>query len=318
MVAVVVQATPREEELIRAAMRATYRQQYDSAAAMMVRLEPGSPSACYWQACLTQMLIYDSGNSSLVDSFYRMTDATARVCREASRRDPEDPLPYFYLGIAELNRANLQSWQQRKLAAFRTLLRVTPNLSRARRLDGEMVDALFGLGVVEYFKASANRYVFGLKLFGSRTRAYDLLWEVQQRGRLLQPTAEFMLGFMMKEDRDFEGAVACCQRMLNAYPESRSARRLLRDIYLDMGDYDRALDVGHYLERDIREAWPENYYGMAENWLKLATAYELVGDRKWAKYYADLIISYEPWQDQIPWLPNYVREARALKLRLCR
>jgi hypothetical protein len=299
-------------------MHATYGQNYDSAAALIERLPHDSPDYRYWRACLVQMLIYDSGNSALLDSFYRLTDAAVQCCREAARRNPKDPMPSFYLGIAELNRANLQSWQQRKLAAFGTLLKVTPNLSRARRLEPGMTDALFGLGVVEYFKSTANRYVLGLRLFGSRRRAYDLLWQVERNGTLLRPTAEFMLGFMMKEDRDYEGAVASCLRMLEEYPGSRSARRLLRDVYLDMGEYEKALGIGHGLEQDIYATWPRNFYGMNENWLKLAVTYERAGDRRWADYYADLIISYEPWQCQVPWLPNYVREAKALKRRLAR
>jgi len=295
-----------------------YGQNYEAAAEKMSRLlrDDRDPTGLFWQACMVQLLLYDSGDPTLIDSFYRLTDRTVEMCRQKLRADPENKWALLYLGMAELNRANCQSWQQRKLPAFRTMLRVPGTLERAKKLDPGLVDAEFGLGVIEYFKAAADRYFFGLGLIGSRERAYARVRRAQQGSGVLQPMAEFLLGFMMKEDRLYEGAAECCQRLLARYPGNRSARRLLRDIRLDQGRYRQALEIATGLEADIVRVFPDNRYGLAENRLKMAQAWEKLGRKDSAVFRADQIIAWERYQNNTPWLACYVRDAKRLKARL--
>lgn len=295
-----------------------YNQDYRAAVEKMEALMSADdgPTGLFWRACLLQLLLYDSGDPALVDSFYRATDRAVGKCRQSLRTNPDDKWALLYLGMAELNRANCLSWQQRKLPAFRTMLSVPSTLGRVQRLDPELVDAEFGLGVIEYFKAAADRYLFGLGLIGSRERAYARVRRAQQGSGMLQPMAEFLLGFMMKEDRLYEGAAGCCYRLLAKYPGNRSARRLLRDIRLEQGQYRQALEVATGLETDIARAFPDNRYGLAENRLKMAQAWEKLGRRDSALLRADQIIAWEKYQNSTPWLACYVKDAKRLKARL--
>lgn len=295
-----------------------YLQDYRAAAdgvSAMVRSDTADPAGVFWQACLLQMLIYDSGNTALIDSFYRTTDRVVALCRKRREQNPRDVRARLYWGLAELNRANCLSWQGKKFAAFMTMLRVPAHLRQVVGMEPEVYDAQFGLGVIEYFKATADRYCFGLGLIGSRERAYALVRSAQTRAVLMQPMAEFLLGFMMKEDGFYEGAIRCCERLLARYPDNRSARRLLRDIYLDMGRYREMLELARRLEQDIRRAFPENRYGLSENWLKMAYGWERIGAYDSVCAYSERIIAWERYQDRVPWLKNYVREAKELKRR---
>jgi len=298
-----------------------YNQDYRTAAEKVAGLmdsDASDPTGFFWQACMVQLLLYDSGDPALIDSFYRATDRAVEKCRAALRSDPQDTWALLYLGMAELNRANCQSWQRRKLPAFRTMLRVPATLGRAQRLDPGLVDVDFGLGVIEYFKAAADRYLFGLGLIGSRERAYARVRRAQQGGGMLQPMAEFLLGFMMKEDRQYDAAAGCCYRLLQKYPGNRSARRLLRDVRLEQGRYRLALDVATGLEADISRAFPGNRYGLAENRLKMAQAWEKLGQADSARFRAEQIIAWEEHQGRTPWLACYVKDAKRLKARLPR
>lgn len=295
-----------------------YSQNYRVAAQKLdalIQADDG-PTGLFWHACLVQLLLYDSGDPVLVDSFYRATDRAVEKCRQSLRTNPDDKWALLYLGMAELNRANCQSWQQRKLPAFRTMLRVPSTLSRAQRLDPELVDIDFGLGVIEYFKAAADRYLFGLGLIGSREKAYARVRRAQRGAGVLQPMAEFLLGFMLKEDRSYEEAAECCHRLLARYPGNRSARRLLRDIRLEQGRYRQSLEVAAGLESDIATAFPRNRYGLAENRLKMAQAWERLGQKDSALFRANQIIAWERYQNCTPWLACYVRDAKRLKARL--
>ncbi len=303
------------EDGVLAARELCYLQDYHSAGVRVQELierDNGDPAGLFWQACLLQMLIYDSGNAGLLDSFYRTSERVVELCRQRLKKQPDDARAYLYWGLTELNRANCLSWQNRKFNAVMTMLKVPGILNRALAIDPELYDARFGLGVIEYFKASADRYCFGLGLIGSRERAYRLVESARQRGELLQPMAEFLLGFMMKEDWRFREGQACCQRLLARYPGNRAARRLLRDIYLDMGNYQEVVKLGRALDEDIRRAFPNNRYGRAENWLKMAYAWQGLGEADSVRVYCQRIVNWERYQDSVPWLRNYVREAKGL------
>lgn len=305
-------------ESIISARDLSYRQLYQDARERVEELKqhPDTRLAgLFWQACLLQLLIYDSGNTALVDSFEHCTEQVLDACRRRLRENGQDPSAHLYLGLALLNRANLRSWQNRKLDAFRTMLRVPVHLRRALALDPQLHDARFGLAVIEYFKATADRYCLGLGLLGSRERAYRQMEAARLGAELLQPMAEFMLGFMHKEDGNYPAAIRHCQELLRRYPGNRSARRLLRDIYLAKGDYRQVITLGRELDADIRRTFPDNRYGLTENWLKLAYAWQGLGVADSARYYADRIIALECHASRVPWLASYVREARILKNR---
>ncbi|MGQ9678273.1 MAG: hypothetical protein ACUVUD_03220 [bacterium] len=309
-----------DEELIRA-RDLCYHQNYQAAETQIRKLserDGNDPAGLFWQTCYLQMLIYDSGNAGLLDSFYRMSDRVVALCRERVKHTPQDARALLYWGLVELNRANCLSWQNRKLPAFMVMIKASRLLNKVLVLDSELTDALFGLGVIEYFKANADRYFLGLGLFGSRERAYELIMEVQGRGVLTAPMAEFFLAFMAKEDKLYTRAVNLCQVLLRRYPENRAVRRLLRDVYLAMGSCEQSLEVARGLEQDIKRYYAENLYALSENWLKMAYAWERLRQPESVCVYSDRIIARELIQDHVPWLRNYVREAKALKRRAAR
>lgn len=296
-----------------------YLQDYQAASALVNKIcstDTQDPGGLFWHACLLQMLIYDSGNTSLIDSFYLTSDRVIKLCQRRLKQNPNDAEAHLYWGLVQLNRANLQSWQGKKFAAFMTLIKVSPHLNRALSLDPQQSDARFGLAVIEYFKATADRYCFGLGLIGSRERAYQMMEEARNRDGMLRPMAEFMLGFMFKEDRLYASGVKCCQRLFEHYPNNRAASRLLRDIYLDMGKNEQAIALGRELENDIRSTFPQNRYGIAENWLKMAYAWFGLKNTDSAFVFSQRIINWADKTDSVPWLASYVRDAKRLKAKL--
>ena len=302
-------------DAIRQAIDAGYRQQYDSAQSFIESVlarDSTDPAGPFWQASFIQTLLYDSGERGLVDSFYSVTKQAEELCRQRLSRDERNARAHFYLGMTRLNLANCQSWEQKKSAALRTMLGVQGEMRAALKLDPELTDACFGLGMVEYFRAQGNKFVLGLGLFGSKGKAYDWLRKAEQGSGLLSTSATSSLAWIMGQDRKFDSAIARCEQLLARYPGNRTVMRMMRDIYYSKGDYVKALALGARLEKSIRASFADNKYGLSENWIVSAKCWEGLSQTDSACALAERVMDWEEHQDDVPWLPNYVRDARAL------
>lgn len=296
-----------------------FRQQYDSAMAITsaaITRDRSDPAGYYWQANALQLVISDLGQGRLVDSFYKLSDRAVVLCRQRLRQDPDDATAQFYYGMTQLNRARLLGWQRRTLTALRTCFDVNPHLNAALARDPSLTDARLGLGVVEYFKARAGRYVPGLGILGSRKKAYGLVTAVADDDGLMSPTARFLLAYMLKEDGDCAGALYHCRKLLDRYAGNRIALRFMRDALYKAGQYSAAVQVGAELDTLLPRVGSDNKYGMAENWIVCGKAYAQIGDTARARERFARVIAWEPYRADVPWLAQYVREAKQWRARL--
>jgi len=296
-----------------------YRQQYDSAFATTsaaIARDPSDPAGYYWQAAIIQLLINDSGRGGLVDSFFALSDRAVALCRQRLGKKPEDSQAHFYYGMTQLNRSSFLGWQQRGLPAFKVMLEVAPHLNAALARDSSLTDARFGLGMIEYFKASSDRYTLGLRMLGSRKKAYAVIKPLADGNGQLKAAAEMMMVYMLKEDGDYDAALGYCRQLLASYPGNRSVLRLMRDALFKAKRYSAAVQVGVEIDSALPKAFPDNKYGMAENWIVCGKAYALMGKKEEALVRFDRVIVWEPYQADVPWLPHYVREAKQWRKKL--
>jgi hypothetical protein len=318
VLAAVALASPASDSLLEAAVRAGYDQDYHRAVEMLERVPAtgdAAPAAAFWRAAMVQLLLYDSGDPALADSFYRLSDRAVCAAKARIAAEPDSPAANVFLGMTQLNRANLQAWQQQQWQALRTMLGVERFFRRAYELDSALADARLGLGIIEYFRATVDRYLFGLRLFGSRDRAYRLLEGALVADARLRDAGDFVLAYMRKEDGEYDFAVEHCLAVLGRHPGNRTALRMLRDIRLEAGEHWLVLVLGRQIEASIRSAFPCNRYGLAENRLAMAKAWAGLGEPDSATALCDSIIAWEPAQDSVPWLRNYVADARSVKRR---
>lgn len=298
---------------VRRAIELGYSQQYDSAWQVVAGVETGdslAPLVAFWQAALVQMLLYDSGNPALIDSFYRASDRAVEVCRARLRRHPDDACAHMFHGLVQLNRANAQGWQREYLRALLTINSAVRSLSRAVQLDPDLADAWFGLGSIEYFRSVADRYVGGIGIFGSRAKAHRYISRARAGQGWLETAGTFVLAYIQRDEGNPAVAVATCREVLAAYPGNRTGLKLLRDSHLSAGQYREALAVVRVLDSSITRAFPRNRYGLAENRLVAMKAWDGLGRSDSALCCAERIVAWERYGRETPWLANYVAEAR--------
>ena len=298
---------------VRRAVEFGYSQQYDSAWHALGRVpacDSLAPLTGFWRAGLIQMLLYDSGDPALADSFYRASDRALAACRTRLAKRPRDAQAHMFYGLVQLNRANCQSWQRDRLKALFTLGSAANSLGRAAELDSTLADAWFGLGAIEYFRATADRYIGGMGIFGSSARAFQRMARARAGRGWLHAACGFTLAFMRKEDGDAAGAVATCREVLREWPGNRTGLKLLRESCITGGLYTEALAVARALDSSITRDFPRNRYGLAENRLAALKAWDGLGRRDSVLACADRLIGWSPYERETPWLADYVAEAR--------
>lgn len=293
-----------------------FRQRYDSAAAAIAPLissDPAAPAGYYWQSALIQMQLYDAGDPALADSFYRLCDTALALGRRRLAIEPTDATVQFYCGMTQLNRANCQNWQQRRLAAANSALDANGYLRAAASLGGGHPDFEYGLGMLQYLQDWLRRRLVPLGV--TRPVSLALVNRAASTGRLCRLTAEYSYAWLLGEEGRHDSAVVRCRMMLGRYPGNRSVLRLMRDNYVAAKRYGEAVSTAREIDRSIRMAFPRNRYGIAENWIKLACAFEGMGRRDSAVAYAERVIAWEHHAPGVPWLASYVREAKRVKAR---
>jgi tetratricopeptide (TPR) repeat protein len=290
-----------------------FLQEYDSAFAAVrsgPALDTGDPAGYYWQASIIQVLTLDSGDVLLADSFYVLANAAVARAGRRLRKNPHDAEANFYLGMTQLNRSSMLAWQRRTWDAFFTLFGVGRHLQAAMADDSSLTDARMGIGIIEYFKASAGRYVPGLGFLGSKKRGFQLVSAVADGRGMLGPAAQFLLAFMLKEDGDYAATIVHCRELLDRYPGNRTAMRMMRDAQYRAGRFSDAVATGREVEQSFLRAFPGNRYALAENWLVCGMAFAGLGQADSARNRFDRVIAWEQYQSDVPWLSVYVREAR--------
>lgn len=296
-----------------------YRQQYDSALAVTsaaIAANRSDPAGYYWQAAILQLLINDSGRGGLADSFYALSDRAVAICKQRLAKDRGDAQAHLYFGLTQLNRASLLGWQRKSMAAFNVFRQISPHLDAALARDPSLDDAQLGLAMIEYFRSMSSRYTLGIRLTGSRKKAYAGIRPIADGHGPLASAAGMMMAYMLKEDGDYDGAVGYCRRLLDAYPGNRSALRLMRDALFKAKRYSAAVQVGAELDSAVPKAFPDNKYGMAENWLVCGKAHAQMGQKQEARERFNRVIAWEPYQNGVPWLAHYVREAKQWRKKL--
>jgi tetratricopeptide (TPR) repeat protein len=119
-----------------------------------------------------------------------------------------------------------------------------------------------------------------------------------------------MMAYMLREDGDYDASLRYCRQLLAAYPGNRAALRMMRDGLLGGRRFAATVDVCAELDSILPRAFPDNKYGIAENWIVRGKALAQLGRKDEARLYFNRVVAWEKYQDDVPWLAHFVREAK--------
>lgn len=260
----VVPAQPGEsprEMAHRAALSRMHDGRFDAALAALGRSEAASGTAEdrffrafveYWR------VLYDPENSALRERFAEALEATiVRAEKEVAER-ADDPLPYLWLGSAELLHAQLRASERHVLSAAYAAKRARAALDRSMADPRLAADSAFGLGTYQYFADRVPSLLKGIRVLlflpgGDRDRGLELLSRAARESRYFSLEARLVLAVIYSDRREgqYDAALTEAAAALRDHPEALAVLHGASKLDLDLQRPELAL---RRLERALERA----------------------------------------------------------------
>jgi tetratricopeptide (TPR) repeat protein len=306
---------PEVKTLIHEAVEHAYRQEYDAsleAAQRLIAEYPDNPAGYFFSGTLWELRMFDDVSDSLQPIFMQCMQQTQDK-GTAILSHEDNAWAHFYIGAAHTYRAMYFGWDNNHWQCLQWGLKGPSELQKALALDSTINDARLCLGVNEYFRYTADRYLGGLGIFGSYDHSRELVEQAIHRQGYLNTAAKYALAWMYTHEEQYEDAVRLLNDLLTDYPDNRMFRKLLRDTYLAAQEYDSCLAVAGGLGTQLARFQCDNVGARAENYLAQAKCYEALDDTAETRSYCDSIIDQSDCQGKVPYLENYVHEAAEIR-----
>ncbi|MEO0096909.1 MAG: hypothetical protein ABIK78_02305 [candidate division WOR-3 bacterium] len=255
------------------------------------KLDSNDPSGYFFQSALLQAIMLDSFYDRYRNIYYEKIKRTVKI----AKKNPSD----FYLGCAYLYWALFEGWRKNYWQSYFLGMEIPKYLNRALEKDRNLFDCYLGLGLYEYFKARANKYIFSLKLFGDREKALRFMKLASDSSKILKITAQYAYAWILTEEKRFNEAESILKELLEHYPNNKIFLRLLRDMYYKKGDYQKCLMICERL-KDLEKR------RILENELITGKVYYFLKDYKKAKEHFNFIIeNKEKFKNQVRFKDHY-------------
>lgn len=202
---------------------------FDRATAQIAEACPPAPSeACQTLSAVAlwwQINVYPE--SQLLDRVFIDTARTAITAAEAwTRREPDRAEAWFYLAGSYAPLVQWRILRSERIAAAREGSRIKSALERSLRLDPQLSDAYFGIGLYHYYADVAPAFAKLLRWVlllpgGNRHLGLREMLEARERGELLTGEADFQLSqiYLWYEHRS-DDALTLLSSLDRRYPEN--------------------------------------------------------------------------------------------------
>ena len=233
--------------------------------------------ANWWKIYLTEANLIDpdvfealSEAVTPYDSDFRRLDELAILKAETRIHAHQDEArSYFYEGVAYGLRARLEALRDHALATARTGKRLRSFSLAALKLDPNLNDAYFGVGLYNYFVDTLPTYVKMLRFLillpgGDRLVGLRQMQEAMEKGQLVTSEAKFNLAknYSRSIDRQYPRSLELFRQMERQYPHNPLWKLLAGSIEIRMGD----VKEGEALYRQVID---ETAHPQSEIWKPL-------------------------------------------------
>lgn len=218
--------------------------------------------ANWWKIYLTEANLIDpdvfealsEAATPYDENFRRLDELAIGKAEERIRAHQDEARNYFYEGLAYGLRARLEALRDHALATARAGKKLR-NLSLvALKLDPNLYDAYFGIGLYNYFEDTLPTYVKMLRFLillpgGDRLEGLRQIQQAMEKGQLVTGEAKFHLAknYSRSLDRQFTKSLELLRQMEQQYPQNPLWKLLAGSVELRMGQ----VNEGETLYRQV-------------------------------------------------------------------
>jgi tetratricopeptide (TPR) repeat protein len=205
----------------------------------------------WWKIYLTEGNLIDpdvfeslSEAATPYDGDFRRLDETAILKAETRLQTHQDEArSYFYEGLAYGLRARLEALRSHALATAHAGKKLRNLSLAALKLDPNLNDASFGVGLYNYFEDTLPTYVKMLRFLillpaGDRIEGLRQIQRAMEKGQLVTGEAKFHLAknYSSSFDPQFARSLELFRQMEQQYPHNPLWKLLAASTELRMGD----------------------------------------------------------------------------------
>ena len=174
--------------------------------------------------------------------FRRLDELAIRKAETRLHAHQDEARSYFYEGLAYGLRARLEALRDHVLATARSGKKLRSFSLAALKLDPNLKDAYFGVGLYNYFEDTLPTYVKMLRFLillpgGDRLEGLRQIQEAMEKGQLVSSEAKFHLAknYSRPIDRQFARSLELLRQMEQQYPHNPLWKLLAGSIEIRMG-----------------------------------------------------------------------------------
>jgi tetratricopeptide (TPR) repeat protein len=231
----------------------------------------------WWKIYLTEANLIDpdvfealSEAATPYDADFRRLDELAvRKAETRLHAHQDEARSYFYEGLAYGLRARLEALRDHALGTARAGRRLRNLSLAALKLDPNLNDAWFGVGLYNYFVDTLPTYVKMLRFLillpgGDRRVGLRQIQQAMEKGQLINSEARFHLAknYSRSTDQQFERSLELLRQMEQEYPHNPLWKLLVGSVELRLGQ----VKEGETLYRQVID---ETAHPSSEIWKSL-------------------------------------------------
>jgi tetratricopeptide (TPR) repeat protein len=223
----------------------TYRAEYEAALEEFdaaLALDTIDPAGYLFKAACLETYMVDYDSRCFEEEFYALIDLCQRKAEARLKIVPEDGWSRFYLGTCHAYRAVHDIFYKGSyLSGVSHGFKTIREFEQALREDSTVYDAYLGIGIFDW---GLDKVVSKLPLVNrSSDEAVDRVTLAFERGVYSRVPAKSVLAWMHVIDERYDQALVHARELCENFPQSRFFKVILGSIYLDLEEWDPALEV---------------------------------------------------------------------------
>jgi len=235
------------DTLVDKALNLVYQKKYGDAIHLceeVIKAHPENPMGYLGQAGIYHILMLNYRVSLFDNEFDSVTTLAIKTGKKAIKQHKYDANAYFVLGASYgfrgLNRIRKGQW----FNAFRDGLKGMSNIKKAHKLDAQLYDVYYALGLYYYWKSAKAKILTFLRMMkDEREKGFEYLKIVTEKGRFSKDEAKFaLIEIYYYEDR-YEEALNECESLSDKFISDPTRNYLMAKT---LGKLNRWEEAKHY------------------------------------------------------------------------